>query len=107
VNHDSTLGGYLAVHGRPPAFSGSDGRAYSADLFVDPTPGADGRFGAALLFVRWSVDGDRPDGHVETGYVSYGATAAEAQKAARELSLHDVKQSLDAAIAAARGPAAW
>lgn len=107
MNDDATLGGYLTVHSRPPAFSGSDGRAYSADVFVDATAGADGRFGAALFFVRWSADGDRPDGHVETGYVAYGATGAEAREAARALTLHDVKRVLDAAIASDGRPQAW
>jgi hypothetical protein len=104
---DETLGGYMAVHGRPPAFTGSDGRAYSADLFVDAEPGADGRFGAAVFFVRWSEDGARPDGHVETDYVARGETAAEARRAARALTLHDVKRLLDQAIAAQRGRSDW
>jgi hypothetical protein len=107
MNPDETLGGYMAVHGRPPAFTGADGRAYSADLFVDPTPGADGRFGAALFFVRWSPDGERPDGHVETEYVAFGSTAQEARRVARSLSLFDVKRLLDLAITAQRDRPAW
>jgi len=107
VNDDATLGAYLAVHERPPAFTGSDGRAYSVDVFVDPTPDTSGRHGAALLFVRWSVDGARPDGHVETGYVAWGDTVAEAQREARALGLYEVKRLLDAAIGEDARPGAW
>lgn len=104
---DETLGGYLAVHGRPPAFTGSDGRAYSADIFVDKDPGADGTFGAAVFFVRWSEDGERPDGHVETEYVACAMTAAEARSAARALPLRDVKRLLDLAIASSNDRPEW
>ena len=60
MSDDSTLGGYLEIHSRPPAFEGSDGEAYSAAVFVDDQPDENGRFGAAVLFVRWSQSGDRP-----------------------------------------------
>ena len=57
MSDDSTLGGYLDVHDRPPGFEGSDGRAYSAAIFVDEFPDEQGRFGAAVLFVQWSETG--------------------------------------------------
>ena len=47
---DETLSGYQAVHGRAPAFEGTDGRAYSVGVFSDDDPGADGRFGASLRY---------------------------------------------------------
>lgn len=83
------------MHGRPPAFAGSDGASYTASTFVDDDPDADGRYGAALLFVRWSADGQRPEGHVETGYLAHGATPAEALRPVLALSLHEVKAHLD------------
>lgn len=101
---DSTLGGYYEVHARPPAFEGADGRAYSAAVYVDPDPGPDGRYGAALLFVRWAPGGDRPDGHVETGYLAFGASPGEAEAALRALTLWEVKAQLDAALAGRRPP---
>src|SRR5205814_472415 len=55
---DDTLGGYWRVHERAPAFGGADGRPYSVGTFVDETPDAQGRYGAALLFVQWSDAGD-------------------------------------------------
>src|SRR5207302_220712 len=75
---DDTLGGYWRVHERAPAFGGADGRAYSVGTFVDETPDAQGRYGAALLFVQWSDAGDRPVGHLETEYLGSGATPAAA-----------------------------
>lgn len=99
MSDDSTLGGYLDKHGRPPAFEGADGRAYSAEEFVDEHPGEDGRFGAALLFVRWSESGERPVGHLETPYLVYGSTAEEARTEVRALTLHELKAQLDRAVA--------
>ena len=52
IAEDDTLAGYVSVHGRPPAFEGADGRAYSVGIFSDEEPQADGRFGASLLFLR-------------------------------------------------------
>lgn len=87
------------MHERAPAFTGSDGLAYSVGTFVDEAPDPQGRYGAALLFVRWSDAGDRPVGHVETDYLAWGATPAEALAPLLALSLEAVKQQLDACIA--------
>ena len=100
-----TLGGYMRKHDRAAAFSGSDGRAYSVAIYVDDEPDLRGLFGASLLFVRWSRGGDRPEGHVETGPLAWGRTAAEATERVGALSLYDVKAALDEAIA--RAPEAW
>lgn len=107
MTDDLTYGGYLARHQRPPAFGGSDGKAYSAATLVDDRPDADGRFGAALLFVRWSDAGDAPAGHVETEFLVFGSTPAEAERRLHELSLHELKAQLDRAIAARAGAPDW
>ena len=86
------------MHERAPAFGGTDGQAYSVATFVDDTPDATGRYGAALLFVRWSEAGDRPVGHLETGYLAWGGTAAEALAPLLALPLRDVKRHLDRCI---------
>jgi hypothetical protein len=70
-------------------------------------PDAEGRFGAALLFVRWSEAGDAPDGHVETDYVAFGATREDAGRAIHALSLHDLKAHLDRAVHARRREPDW
>ena len=54
------------MHARPPAFGGTDGRAYSVSTFVDDKPDALGRYGAALLFIQWAEGGGRPAGHLES-----------------------------------------
>lgn len=104
---DSTLGGYLEIHSRPPAFEGADGEAYSAAIFVDREPDESGRFGAAVLFVRWSQSGDRPVGHLESPYLAHGSTPEEADAGVRSLSLHELKRQLDRAIAEGKERTDW
>ena len=95
-----TLGGYLSKHERAPAFGGSDGQAYSVAIWVDEEPDPQGRYGAALLFVRWNPSGERPVGTVESPALAWGRTPEEAERRIKVLSLYDVKAALDAAIAA-------
>ena len=90
------------MHERAPAFGGADGRAYTVGTYVDPAPDAQGRYGAALLFVRWSDAGDRPVGHLETEYLAWGDTPAAALGPLNALTLGEVKGYLDRCIAAAR-----
>ncbi len=100
-----TLGGYMQKHERAAAFGGSDGHAYSVAIYVDEEPDIRGLYGAALLFVRWSPGGDRPSGHVETETLVWGKTPSEARSRLESLSLYDVKDALDEAIA--RAPGVW
>jgi hypothetical protein len=100
-----TLGGYMRKHDRAAAFGGSDGRAYSVAIYLDDEPDTRGLYGAALLFVRWSRGGERPEGHVETETLAWGRTPEEAEERIGALSLYDVKAALDEAIA--RAPAEW
>lgn len=96
---DGTLGGYQRVHQRAPAFGGSDGQAYTVSTFVDDDPDPAGRYGAALLFIRWSEGGDRPVGHVETDYLAFGPNPDAALALVLDLSLEDVKAHLDRLLA--------
>lgn len=93
------------MHRRAPAFGGSDGRAYTVAAFVDDAPDAAGRYGAALLFIRWSADGARAEGHLETDYLAFGATPDAALAAVHALTLHDAKAHLDRCIG--RGQRGW
>ncbi len=97
-----TLGGYMAKHDRAAAFTGSDGGAYSVALWVDDEPDAQGRYGGALLFVRWNASGDSPDGHHESEYLVWGRTPGEVEQRLGALSLYDVKATLDELITAGR-----
>jgi len=99
---DTTLGGYHQVHGRPPAFGAADGQAYSVATFTDDSA-EQGRFGAALLFVRWGVEGgERPVGHLETDYLAFGSTPDEALAPVLALTLEQVKAHLDECVARQR-----
>lgn len=100
-----TLGGYMAKHDRAAAFSGSDGQPYSVAIYLEDEPDERGRYGASLLFVRWSNAGDRPVGHVETDVLAWGSTPADAEERVKGLSLYDVKAALDEAIS--RAPGEW
>jgi len=98
---DTTLGGYQEVHGRPPAFGAADGQAYSVATFADEgAQGGEGggRYGAALLFVRWG-EGERPAGHLETDYLAFGSTPDEALAPVLALTLEQVKAHLDQCVA--------
>ncbi len=86
------------MHQRAPAFGGRDGHAYSVSTYVDERPDADGRYGAALLFIRWSSAGERPVGHLETEYLGFGPSPEEALAPLLALDLHEVKAHLDACI---------
>jgi hypothetical protein len=98
VTKDETLRGYLAVHNRPPAFTGADGHAYSVEIYADDIPGEDGRYGAAVLFVRWSASRGGPDNHLETEYLSFGDSPAQAGEAIESLTLYELKDHLDRVI---------
>jgi hypothetical protein len=87
------------VHQRPPAFGGSDGAAYSVSTLVDDDPDPTGRFGAALLFIRWSEGGERAVGHLETDYLAFGPTPEAAHAPLLALTLQEVKAHLDRCIA--------
>ena len=104
---DLTFGGYLDKHERPPAFQASDGASYSAEIYVDREPCDDGRFGAAVLYIRWSRDGTRPEGHVETEYLALGRTPEEAGAKLRSLTLYEVKEHLDGLIQGQKELADW
>ena len=96
-----TLGGYMQKHERAAAFGGSDGQAYSVAIYVDEEPDPRGRYGAALLFVRWSESGDRPVGHVESETLVWGRTPDEAESRLESLYRYYGKAARDEAQAKA------
>lgn len=104
---DGTLAGYLERHSRPPAFSGSDGSAYSVEIYVEETPELGSRFAAALLFVRWSPGGDQPVGHLESEYLAFGNSRSSVKTQLGTLTLQDVKQHLERLIEGRRELPDW
>lgn len=99
---DTTLGGYPAVHGRAPAFEGSDGQPYTAAVETEAPEAPGGRWAAYLVFPRWSQTGSAVMGHLETGDLAEGATEAEARQRLEALPLPRVKEILDQTIARAQ-----
>ncbi len=95
---DASLGGYFEKHSRPPAFEGSDDASYSVDVYIEGDPGADKRFSAALIFVRWSSDGTQPVSHLETGFLAHADRRVNVKTAIYKLTLHEVKQHLERLI---------
>lgn len=64
---------------------------------MDDAPDAAGRYGAALLFVRWG-EGEHPVGHFETEYLAFGRTPEEALAPLFALPLRQVKEHLDRCV---------
>ena len=93
---ENTIGGYMAVHARPAAFQGSDGLSYSVAIETDRTDDAANPFGAYFLFVRWRRLGTQGvEGHLESPFLAFGPSRAEATAALGTMSLGEVKAILD------------
>ena len=101
---ERTVGGYAAVHARPAALEGRDGMSYSLDVLSDSTGDAARPYGAFLLFVQWSrIGAQKAEGHLETDFVAWGATAAEAERAIGAMPITEAQRLLDALIVARDG----
>jgi hypothetical protein len=101
---ESTVAGYAAVHSRPAALEGRDGLSYSLDVLSDSTGEAARPFGAYLIFVRWSrIGAQQTEGHLETDFLAWGSTAAEAERALGAIPLANAQEALDALIATPGG----
>ena len=98
---DTTLGGYPAVHGRAPAFEGSDGQPYTVALDAEAKEDGSGWVGY-LVFLRWAGTGSAVMGHIESADIVEGATEEEARRALESLPLQRVKEILDETIARRR-----
>lgn len=99
---DRTLGGYIKLHNRVPAFEGADGQPYTVDVDVEETDNDDRPWVAFLVFLRWAETGAGIMDHAESGDIARGASAEEARQNALDLSLYEVRAELDAAIARKR-----
>jgi hypothetical protein len=95
----NTVGGYTAVHARPPAFEGKDGASYSVEIMTDETGDASRPWAGYLLFVRYRHGDPVASGHVETPYLRFAATEAEARSLVGAMQLSDAVAELNKAIA--------
>lgn len=96
----NTVGGYAAVHSRPPAFEGKDGASYSAEIMTDTTGEAARPWAAYLFFVRYGHGDPVASGHVETDYLRFSDTEAGARALVGAMQLNDALAELNKAIAA-------
>lgn len=96
---ESTLGGYAAVHKRPPAFEGIDGLSYSVELCADTTDDPARPWGAYLLFLRWRrIGAPGIDAHLETDFIIRGDDEAGVLAALGRMPLLTAKATLDALV---------
>jgi hypothetical protein len=95
---DSTLGGYLDTHSRPPAYDGPDGHPYTVSLEVEKTSNLRAPYSAYLVFPRWAETGVGIVGHVETATIVECGSSEEASARLRELTLLEVQALLHEAI---------
>ncbi len=98
----NTIGGYMAVHARPAAFEGSDGASYSVEIVTDASGDKTRPFAAYLLFVRWRQGDPVASGHLETEFLAFADTEADARKLVGAMMLNEVKMRLDDLIKAKR-----
>jgi hypothetical protein len=97
---ETTVGGYAAVHARPAALEGRDGMSYSLAVLSDATDDPARPFGAFLLFVQWSrIGAQKAEGHLETDFVAWGESAADAERAIGAMPITEAQRLLDTLIA--------
>ena len=94
----NTVGGYSAVHSRPPAFEGKDGASYSVEILTDKTGDPSQPWAAYLLFVRYRHGDPVASGHVETPYLRFAQTEEEARGLVGALQLNDALAELNKSI---------
>jgi hypothetical protein len=95
---DATLGGYLRVHERPPAFQGEDGHPYTVSIETERTPDLRNPVAGYLVFPRWAETGVGIVGHVESPLLWQGGTVEEVEGMAKDTPLEVVRSHLDDAI---------
>jgi len=100
----NTVGGYTAVHARPPAFEGKDGTSYSVEVMTDATGDDSKPWAGYLMFIRWRAGDPVAMGHVETGYLRYGTTENEVRDATGTMLLNDALAELNRALEMRAGP---
>jgi len=95
----NTVGGYTAVHSRPPAFEGRDGASYSVEVMTDETGDPSRPWAAYLLFVRYGQGDPVASGHVETDYLRYADSEENARTLVGAMQLNEALAELDRIIA--------
>jgi hypothetical protein len=94
----NTVGGYTAVHARPPAFEGKDGVSYSVEIMTDETGERLRPWAGYLLFVRYDAGDPIASGHIETDYLRYAESEEDARVQVGAMLLNDAVAELNKAI---------
>lgn len=100
---DHTLGGYFAVHNRPPGFEAADGQPYTVSIETERTGNLKTPVAGYLVFPRWAATGLGIVGHVETPVLWRGTSRLAVAEEAGTLTLHEVQRLLNEAIAGKAG----
>lgn len=100
---DGTLGGYLRIHDRPPAFEGPDGHPYTVSMEVERTGNLLAPFQGYLVFPRWAQTGVGIVGHVESPTLAECRSEGEAMERLGAMSLAEVQRILEEAVAGRGG----
>jgi hypothetical protein len=95
----NTVGGYAAVHSRPPAFEGKDGASYSVEIMTDETGDSSRPWAAYLFFVRYRQGDPVASGHIETEYLRYADSEESARSLVGAMQLNDALAELNKVIA--------
>ena len=98
ASEDATLGGYLRVHDRPPAFEGVDGQPYTVSIETERTPNLAAPWIGYLVFPKWAETGLGITGHVESPPLWDGQSKEAVLRKIGETPLLEVKDLLDRAI---------
>jgi len=95
---DATLGGYVSLHHRPPAFQGSDRHPYTVSLEVEKTANLLAPYSGYLVFPRWAENGVGILGHLETPILLEESSREGAEESLGSLTLLQVQRLLEEAI---------
>jgi hypothetical protein len=95
---ETTLGGYMAVHGRAAAFEAADGEPYTVGIETEATGDDALPFAGYLVFIRWAQTGTAIMGHMESGDLVQARTEPETRALLEALPLAQVRALLDDAI---------
>ena len=97
---DSTLGGYISVHSRPPAFEACDEQPYTVSIETERSGDLKAPVAGYLVFPRWAGTGLGIVGHVESPLLWRGPSREAVVAQAGALALHEVQRLLDEAVLA-------
>ena len=104
----NTVGGYTAVHARPPAFEGKDGASYSVEIMTEETGDPSRPWAGYLFFVRYRQGDPVASGHVETEYLRFADSEEAVRTLVGAMQLNDAVAELNKAIASKSSDArAW